>query len=104
MRPSLLEERDWLGQALKGEGGGGGAPAPWPIDDLLQVPGGWLASRVGGARVYGVGLAATALLTIVTPPLAKAGMGWLIAVRVIEGLFEVKEIAKRDAAILRAIA
>lgn len=56
---------------------------------LLQVPGGWLASRVGGARVYGVGLAATALLTIVTPPLAKAGMGWLIAIRVIEGLFEV---------------
>ncbi|XP_034239075.1 vesicular glutamate transporter 1 [Thrips palmi] len=55
---------------------------------VTQVPGGWLAARVGGSRVYGVGLAATAFLTILTPPLARAGTGWLVAVRVVEGLFE----------------
>lgn len=62
---------------------------------VTQVPGGWLAARVGGTRVYGMGLAATALLTVFTPPLAKAGLGWLIAVRVIEGLFEVS-LARRS--------
>lgn len=46
---------------------------------------------MGGSRVYGVGLAATAFLTVLTPPLARAGTGWLIAVRIVEGLFEVRE-------------
>ncbi|KAJ1528764.1 hypothetical protein ONE63_007151 [Megalurothrips usitatus] len=55
---------------------------------MTQILGGWLAARVGGCRVFGVGLAATAVLTVLTPPVARAGTGWLIAVRVIEGLFE----------------
>ncbi|KAE8749881.1 hypothetical protein FOCC_FOCC003350 [Frankliniella occidentalis] len=55
---------------------------------VTQVPGGWLAARVGGSRVYGVGLAATALLTVLTPPIARAGTAWIIAVRIVEGLFE----------------
>ncbi|KAL1131947.1 hypothetical protein AAG570_011558, partial [Ranatra chinensis] len=33
-----------------------------------QLLGGWLGARVGGARVYGAGVAVTAVLTLVTPP------------------------------------
>ncbi|XP_049766857.1 vesicular glutamate transporter 2-like [Schistocerca cancellata] len=55
---------------------------------LTQVLGGWLAARVGGQRVYCIGIATTALLTLVTPPLASASLYLLIAVRVVEGLFE----------------
>ena len=39
--------------------------------------------------MYGVGVGVTALFTLLTPPLARMGVGMLIAVRVIEGLFEV---------------
>ncbi|GLH15797.1 Vesicular glutamate transporter 3, partial [Gryllus bimaculatus] len=55
---------------------------------VTQIPGGWLAARVGGNRLFGFGLAATALLTLLTPPLARAGAYWLLALRVAEGLFE----------------
>ncbi|GLH15799.1 Uncharacterized protein GBIM_20228, partial [Gryllus bimaculatus] len=55
----------------------------------IILPGGWLAGRLGGARVYGGGLLATALLTLVTPPVTRAGGApWLLALRVVEGLFE----------------
>ncbi|XP_018906661.2 sialin isoform X2 [Bemisia tabaci] len=53
-----------------------------------QLFGGWLGARIGGARVYGVGVAVTALLTLITPPLARLNVNFLIALRIIEGLFE----------------
>ncbi|XP_076177673.1 major facilitator superfamily transporter 9 [Ptiloglossa arizonensis] len=53
-----------------------------------QLFGGWLAARIGGKRVFGIGIAATAFFTIITPPLAKISVYILIALRIIEGIFE----------------
>ncbi|GBP09402.1 hypothetical protein EVAR_5824_1 [Eumeta japonica] len=55
---------------------------------VTQLPGGWLAAKIGGNRVFGIGIGATSLLTLFTPPLAHTSTGLLIAVRVVEGLFE----------------
>lgn len=41
-------------------------------------------------QVFGIGIAVTSVLTLLTPLAAKAGVGALIAVRLIEGIFEVK--------------
>lgn len=80
---------------------------------ITQLPGGWLGVRFGGNRyyykiyffialfsykiifkfsivfrVFGIGIGATALLTLVTPLCAHMSTSLLIAVRVIEGIFE----------------
>ncbi|KAF4524838.1 hypothetical protein B566_EDAN014321 [Ephemera danica] len=55
---------------------------------VTQVPGGWLSARYGGALLYASGIAATALLTLLTPLAAHGGVTVLFALRVIEGLFE----------------
>lgn len=61
-----------------------------------QMPGGWLAGRVGGKWPFGLGLLGTALGSLVTPAAARAhssfshdaGAAALVAVRVLEGLGE----------------
>ncbi|KAH6937066.1 hypothetical protein HPB50_025335 [Hyalomma asiaticum] len=61
-----------------------------------QMPGGWLAGRVGGKWPFGIGLLGTALGSLVTPAAARAhssfshdaGASALVAVRVLEGLGE----------------
>ncbi|XP_076636566.1 major facilitator superfamily transporter 9 [Colletes latitarsis] len=53
-----------------------------------QLLGGWLGARIGGKRVFGLGIAATALFTIITPPLAKISVSILIFLRIIEGICE----------------
>ncbi|CAH1100740.1 unnamed protein product [Psylliodes chrysocephalus] len=53
-----------------------------------QLLGGYLASRIGGKRVFGAGIAVTALLTLVTPWIAQTSVYLLLAVRIIEGIFE----------------
>ncbi|RVE46573.1 hypothetical protein evm_008760, partial [Chilo suppressalis] len=55
---------------------------------VTQLPGGWLAAKIGGNRVFAIGIGATSLLTLLTPPLAYTSTALLIAVRVVEGLFE----------------
>ncbi|XP_047020099.1 vesicular glutamate transporter 1 isoform X2 [Helicoverpa zea] len=55
---------------------------------ITQLPGGWLAAKIGGNRVFAIGIGATSLLTLFTPPLAHTSTALLIAVRVVEGLFE----------------
>nr|CAD7427055.1 unnamed protein product [Timema monikensis] len=59
-----------------------------------QILGGWLASRIGGNKVYGIGIAATSILTIVMPAVTyfpdHAVIPMIILVRVVEGLFEHK--------------
>ncbi|XP_055606518.1 sialin [Uranotaenia lowii] len=50
--------------------------------------GGFISNRFGGNNVFGIGIAATAILTLLTPLAAEAGLGVLIAVRIIEGIFE----------------
>lgn len=56
---------------------------------VTQIPGGWLAMKVGGHKVFGAGIAVTALLTLITPFLAHTHVNLLLAVRIVEGLFEV---------------
>ena len=53
-----------------------------------QLIGGWLADRFGAKILYGGGVACTAVLTILTEPAADLGFGWMIALRVIEGIGE----------------
>ncbi|XP_051167950.1 vesicular glutamate transporter 2.2 [Leptopilina boulardi] len=53
-----------------------------------QLLGGWLGARVGGKRVFGLGIAVTALFTIVTPQITRSSVYLLVAVRIIEGIFE----------------
>ncbi|XP_071455413.1 vesicular glutamate transporter 1-like [Hetaerina americana] len=56
---------------------------------LSQIPGGWMAGRVlGGRTLFGLGVGATAALTLLTPVFARAGLPFLIALRALEGLFE----------------
>nr|CAG4645485.1 EOG090X04X8 [Lynceus sp. MCZ IZ 141354] len=55
---------------------------------VTQIPGGWLAPRLGASRLYCLGIFATALLTIFTPLIATTGLIPLVATRIIEGLFE----------------
>lgn len=57
---------------------------------LTQLPGGWLAAKIGGKRVYGIGIAATAFFTLITPVLAHSSVYLLLTVRIIEGVFEVR--------------
>uniref|UniRef100_A0A1L8DE27 Sialin n=2 Tax=Nyssomyia neivai TaxID=330878 RepID=A0A1L8DE27_9DIPT len=53
-----------------------------------QVIGGIIASKIGGHYVFGLGIGVTAVLTLITPLAAKLNIYVLVAVRVIEGLFE----------------
>lgn len=55
---------------------------------VTQILGGWLAGRLGGSRVYGIGVLVTAIFTLLTPPLANVSVYLLVVVRIIEGLFE----------------
>ncbi|XP_031343540.1 vesicular glutamate transporter 1-like isoform X2 [Photinus pyralis] len=55
---------------------------------VTQLAGGWLAAKFGGKHIFGMGIAVTGALTVITPVVAKQSASLLIAVRVIEGLFE----------------
>lgn len=56
---------------------------------ITQVPGGYLARRFGAKLLLGFGILGTAVFTLFTPLAADLGAGFLIAVRVLEGLGEV---------------
>ncbi|KAJ8670289.1 hypothetical protein QAD02_001548 [Eretmocerus hayati] len=53
-----------------------------------QLLGGWLASRIGGKRVFGFGIAVTSFFTIISPPITRWSVYLLILARVIEGICE----------------
>ncbi|CAJ1066712.1 sialin [Xyrichtys novacula] len=55
---------------------------------LTQIPGGYLAGRCGPKWLLGLGILGTAVFTLLTPMAADLGAGWLIAVRVLEGIGE----------------
>ncbi|XP_072381504.1 sialin-like [Diabrotica undecimpunctata] len=55
---------------------------------FTQIIGGFLAAKLGGARVFGLGIASTSLLTLVTPWIAKTSVYFLIAIRILEGALE----------------
>lgn len=56
---------------------------------VTQLPGGIIAGKVGGKKVYGIGVFSTAFFTLLTPVVASyGGYNWLIALRILEGLGE----------------
>ncbi|XP_058461728.1 sialin-like [Malaya genurostris] len=55
---------------------------------ITQIPGGYISDRLGGNNVYGAGVGMTAILTLLTPVAANAGVGWLIGARALEGMFQ----------------
>ncbi|XP_035917149.1 sialin isoform X2 [Anopheles stephensi] len=55
---------------------------------LTPFLGGFISNRFGGNYVFGVGIGTTAVLTLLTPLAAKAGVAVLLAVRIVEGIFE----------------
>ena len=57
---------------------------------FTQLPGGWLAGRVGGKQLFGLGVFCTAVLTLLTPLAANQSLYALIGLRVLEGLGEVR--------------
>ncbi|XP_015281863.1 PREDICTED: sialin isoform X1 [Gekko japonicus] len=55
---------------------------------ITQIPGGYLACQVGGKLLMGFGVLGTSVFTLFTPLAADLGVGYLIAVRALEGLGE----------------
>lgn len=55
---------------------------------VTQIPGGYMASRVGGKLLLGLGILGTAVFTLFTPLAADLGVGALIVLRALEGLGE----------------
>ncbi|XP_023344721.1 vesicular glutamate transporter 1 [Eurytemora carolleeae] len=55
---------------------------------FTQIPGGYLATRYGGKRIFLWGVTTTAILTVLTPPLARMHTSLLIGTRIIAGLCE----------------
>lgn len=55
---------------------------------ITQIPGGYIASKVGGKLLLGFGILGTAVFTLFTPIAADLGVGALIALRALEGLGE----------------
>lgn len=53
-----------------------------------QLIGGVIAAKIGGNRIFGIGIGMTAILTLLTPVAAKTHLYVLLAIRVIEGVFE----------------
>ncbi|XP_061692414.1 sialin isoform X3 [Syngnathoides biaculeatus] len=57
---------------------------------LTQIPGGYLAGRWGPKWLMGLGILGTVAFTLLTPAAADLGAGYLVAVRVLEGVGELK--------------
>ncbi|XP_063461450.1 sialin isoform X8 [Pan paniscus] len=55
---------------------------------ITQIPGGYVASKIGGKMLLGFGILGTAVLTLFTPIAADLGVGPLIVLRALEGLGE----------------
>ncbi|XP_061692413.1 sialin isoform X2 [Syngnathoides biaculeatus] len=55
---------------------------------LTQIPGGYLAGRWGPKWLMGLGILGTVAFTLLTPAAADLGAGYLVAVRVLEGVGE----------------
>lgn len=55
---------------------------------LTQLPGGYIATKIGGAKVLAAGVALWSVGTLIAPPAAKMGLLWLCATRMLVGLGE----------------
>lgn len=63
---------------------------------VTQLPGGWLAPRIGAAKLYGAGILATAVFTLLTPLIARQGLIPFVTIRILEGVFEVTALVLRN--------
>uniref|UniRef100_A0A1Q3FRU5 Putative permease of the major facilitator superfamily protein n=1 Tax=Culex tarsalis TaxID=7177 RepID=A0A1Q3FRU5_CULTA len=55
---------------------------------VTQIPGGVLATKFGSTIMITAGIAGTSVLAIFTPLAAYGGSGWIITVRVLQGMFQ----------------
>ncbi|XP_012553658.1 vesicular glutamate transporter 2 isoform X2 [Hydra vulgaris] len=53
---------------------------------VLQIPGGWLATKIGGTRIFGCAIFIASVLTLLTPAAARYSVYALITLRVAEGV------------------
>ena len=53
---------------------------------VFQIPGGWLALRVGGARLFGAAVLIASVFTLMTPMATRWSPASLIILRILEGL------------------
>ena len=58
---------------------------------VTQIPSGWLAEKIGGKWVFGVGVVMTSILNLFIPIVASTSVWLLIPLRVLVGFFEVCE-------------
>nr|XP_040138899.1 sialin-like [Ictidomys tridecemlineatus] len=56
---------------------------------ITQIPGGYVASKIGGKLLLGFGILGTSVFTLFTPIAADLGVAALIVLRALEGLGEV---------------
>ncbi|XP_041535494.1 sialin isoform X2 [Microtus oregoni] len=62
--------------------------APIKVHHNRTIPGGYMASRIGGKLLLGFGILGTAVFTLFTPMAADLGVVTLIVLRALEGLGE----------------
>ncbi|XP_046544368.1 sialin-like [Haliotis rubra] len=55
---------------------------------LTQLPGGWLAERFGGKLLFGAGILVPSLLSLLIPIAVRFHITWLLAIRVVQGIFQ----------------
>ena len=55
-----------------------------------QIPGGFLASKYGGKNLFGGGILVASVLTMLTPVATRRSVSWLIALRILEGIAQVR--------------
>ena len=56
-----------------------------------QMIGGWLSKQYGGKYPFGIGILLCTILTLVTPVAATEQYGYLMAIRIVEGLSTVNQ-------------
>lgn len=59
----------------------------------LQIPGAWLATRVGGHRLFGLAVLLASVLAVATPFLVRWHVYLFIALRVVQGIVLVSDLA-----------
>ena len=53
---------------------------------ITQIPGGWIATKFGGKRVFGWSMFATTLATLFTPVAANVSYIFLMVLRILVGI------------------
>ena len=70
---------------------------------FLQLPGGCLALKFGGTRIFGYAIFMASLLTLLTPVATRYSVYGLIAVRASEGLMLVRRLYEACCTVVRFV-